>query len=142
MMQIDHQLSIRDEELEERFIRASGPGGQHVNKTSTAVQLRWDTSRSTSIPPEVLERLRGVAGNRINRDGVLVITARRHRSREQNRNEARLRLAVLIRRATIAPVARKKTRPSAATRRRRLQDKKRRAATKQLRRRVRSDADG
>ncbi len=142
MMQIDHQLSIRDEELEERFIRASGPGGQHVNKTSTAVQLRWDTSRSTSIPPEVLERLRGLAGNRINREGVLVITARRHRSREQNRNEARLRLAVLIRRATIAPVARKKTRPSAATRRRWLQDKKRRAATKQLRRRVRSDADG
>ncbi len=142
MMQIDQKFSIRDEELEERFFRASGPGGQHVNKTSTAVQLRWDIGRSTSIPPEVIERLRGIAGNRISREGVLVITARRHRSREQNRNEARLRLAGLIRRAAIAPVARKKTRPSAATRRRRLEDKKRRAATKQLRGRVRGDADG
>ncbi len=141
MMQIDNKLSIGDEELEERFIRASGPGGQHVNKTSTAVQLRWDTSRSTSIPPEVIERLRGIAGNRISREGVLVITARRHRSREQNRHEASQRLAGLIRRAAIAPVARKKTRPSAAARKRRLEDKKRRATTKQLRGRIRRDAD-
>ena len=128
-LNITPTLVIEDGELEERFVRASGPGGQNVNKVATAVQLRFDLGRST-LPPEVRDRVRTLAGSRITDDDVLVIDARAHRTQLQNREEARQRLAELIRRALVRPKKRQKTRPSRAARERRLESKKRRAETK------------
>jgi ribosome-associated protein len=134
MIRITNTISIDESELEERFVRASGPGGQNVNKLSTAVQLRFDVRRSPSLPDGVRTRLEKLAGKRLTRDGVLIIIAQRHRTQERNRQDALDRLIDLIRRAAVAPVARRPTRPSAGARERRIQSKKQRATIKALRR--------
>ncbi len=138
MIRINQTLSIGEEEFEERFIRASGPGGQHINKVSTAVQLRWPAAQSRYLKPDAVARLREVAGNRMTRDGILIITARRHRSQEQNRREARQRLIGLVRRALKEPKIRKKTRPTAAQIRQRLDNKRHRGQVKRLRQGVKA----
>ena len=126
-------IEIDERELEERFIRASGPGVQNVNKLSTAVQLRFDVRHSPSLPAGVRARLERLAGQRLTRDGVLVITAQRHRTQERNRQDALDRLIELIRRAAVPPVPRRPTRPTAGSRERRLQSKKQRSNIKGLR---------
>jgi ribosome-associated protein len=133
MIRIDETISIDENELEERFIRASGPGGQNVNKLASAVQLRFDVRGSPSLPYAVRLRLERLAGRRLTRQGVLVITAQRHRTQERNRQDALDRLIELIRRAAVAPTPRRATRPTAGSRERRLQSKKRRGSIKDLR---------
>jgi ribosome-associated protein len=133
MIHVTSSISIDERELEERFIRASGPGGQNVNKLSTAVQLRFDVRRSPSLPAGVRARLERLAGQRLTRDGVLVITAQRHRTQERNRQDALDRLIELICRAAVPPVPRRPTRPTAGSRERRLQSKKQRSNIKGLR---------
>ncbi len=133
MIPIGNGLVLDEREIEELFIRAAGPGGQNVNKLSTAVQLRFDVRRSPSLPEATRARLERLAGRRLTEGGVLVITARSHRSQAANRKDAMLRLVDLIRRAGHAPQLRKATRPSAATRAKRLQAKSRRATVKRLR---------
>ena len=138
-LEITPALRIDDAELEERFVRASGPGGQNVNKVSTAVQLRFDVGRSRTLTDEVRARLRTIAGSRMTDEDVLVIDARSHRTQGQNREEARARLAEFIRRALVRPKRREKTRPGAAAKQRRLDTKKLRAKTKQGRGKLRDD---
>jgi ribosome-associated protein len=133
MIRIDDRISIAEREIKETFIRASGPGGQNVNKLASAVQLRFDVRGSPGIPDDVRPRLERLAGRRMTREGVLVITAQRHRTQERNRQDARDRLIDLIRRAAVAPVARRATRASAGARQRRLESKKRRGSIKDLR---------
>ena len=140
MIRIDHRISIDERELEERFIRASGPGGQNVNKLATAVQLRFDVRHSPSLPAQVRTRLERLAGRRLTRDGVLVINAQRHRTQERNRQDALDRLIALIQRAAVAPVPRRPTKPTAGARERRLQSKKHRGSIKDLRQ-VKPDMD-
>ena len=140
MIRIDHRISIDERELEERFIRASGPGGQNVNKLATAVQLRFDARHSPSLPAQVRTRLERLAGRRLTRDGVLVINAQRHRTQERNRQDALDRLIALIQRAAVAPVPRRPTKPTAGARERRLQSKKHRGSIKDLRQ-VKPDMD-
>jgi ribosome-associated protein len=132
-------ISIDEEELHESFVLASGPGGQNVNKVSSAVQLRFDVARSPSFDEAVRARLIGLAGQRLTKDGILVIAARAHRSQERNRAEARERLVELIRRASVPPKPRRATRPSKAAKRRRLESKKLRANVKRTRGPVRED---
>jgi ribosome-associated protein len=129
-------ISIPDEELEERFVRASGPGGQNVNKVATAVELRFDAARSAVLNDEALARLRILAGTKMTAEGVLVIDARRHRTQAQNREDARERLAELVRQALIRPRKRRKTRPTKVSVEKRIQSKKRRAETKRGRGRI------
>ena len=133
MIRIDARISIDERELEERFIRASGPGGQNVNKLASAVQLRFDVRGSPNLPADVRSRLERLAGRRLTREGVLVIAAQRHRTQERNRQDALDRLIELIRRAAVAPRPRRATKPSAGARERRLQGKKRRGSIKDLR---------
>jgi ribosome-associated protein len=124
-------ISIPDEEFEWKFIRASGPGGQNVNKVASAVQLRFLLPQNTSLPVAARNRLRGLAGQKINDDGTILISARSERSQEQNRRDALERLAELIRSALIEPKIRRKTRPTKASKERRIDTKKRRSDTKQ-----------
>ena len=131
------RIVLDESEIAERFVRSSGPGGQHVNKVATAVQLRFDLKNSRSIPDDVRNRLLRLAGNRVTSEGVLILEARRFRSREKNRRDARERLLALIRKAAEPERPRKKTRPSRESRERRLEAKLRRGRTKTERGRVR-----
>ena len=133
MIRITPTLALDEREIEETFIRASGPGGQHVNKTSTAVQLRFDARRSASLPPDVAERLIALAGNRATQEGVVVITAQQHRSQTLNRAEALQRLVALIRQACARRAVRKPTAPTRASQRRRVEAKVKRGQVKALR---------
>lgn len=141
MLRITPTIAINDNEIHLDFARASGPGGQKVNKTATAVQLRFDVAGSPSLPAEVRRRLTRLAGRRMTSGGVLVIDARRFRTQEQNRQDALNRLAGLIRRAATPPKTRRKTRPGPAAHQRRLQAKRRRSQTKRLRRSVSAAED-
>jgi ribosome-associated protein len=133
MIRVTEQISIDESELEESFIRASGPGGQHVNKTETAVQLRFNIRRSRSLPNDVAVRLMKLAGSRLTLDGVIVITAQNERSQKRNRDEALGRLVELIRQAAVKPVKRRATKPTRASKEKRLDSKKRRSGIKGLR---------
>jgi ribosome-associated protein len=132
------RLAIDPAEIHESFVRAAGPGGQHVNTTSTAVQLRFDVRQSPSLPADVRARLERLAGNRLTRDGVIVLTAQSERSQKRNREEALARLVALVRAAARPPVKRKPTKPTKGSKQRRLDSKKRHGALKSLRR-TRSD---
>ncbi len=133
MIQITDTLAIDDRQVEERFVRASGPGGQNVNKVSTAVQLRFDVNAS-SLPDEIKTRLISIAGSRMTTEGVLVIDAREHRTQAQNREAARARLIDFIERATHRPKKRRPTKPGRAAKEKRIESKKRRGDVKAARR--------
>ncbi len=137
-IRVSAELAIGAGELQERFVRASGPGGQNVNKVATAVELRFDAARSPSLPEAVRTRLLRLAGRRATRAGVIVIDAQRFRTQEQNRADAIERLVALVRQAAIAPKPRRATKPTRASRERRLEGKRRRADTKRRRGRVRN----
>jgi ribosome-associated protein len=139
MLRITDAIAIEDWELTEQFVRASGPGGQNVNKVSTAVELRFEADRSPNLPEPVKRRLRRLAGRRWTADGAIVIRAGETRSQARNRELARARLAELIRAATVAPKRRIATRPTAGSERRRLKAKAERGAVKALRGRVEAD---
>lgn len=130
MLEINARIHIPDNELDERFVRASGPGGQNVNKVSTAVELRFDARCSPSLPEAVRTRLLARADRRITDDGLVVIQANRFRTQERNREDARARLAELVRAATVVPKARIATRPTRASKERRLDAKKSRSVVK------------
>lgn len=139
MIEITPEIVLDDAEISERFIRAPGPGGQNVNKTASAVQLRFDAKASPALSPPVFARLRALAGRRLTAAGVLVITAHRFRTQEQNRKDALDRLIVLLRAAAEPPKRRRPTRPGKAAKQRRLDDKKHASSIKRGRGRVASD---
>jgi ribosome-associated protein len=133
MIRVNAQIELDEREIQEDFVRASGPGGQNVNKVSTAVQLRFDVARSPSLPDPVRARLITLAGRRVTQDGVLIIEAERYRSQRRNRDDALERLIELIREACEVDKPRRPTRPTLASKKRRLDSKQRRGETKKLR---------
>jgi ribosome-associated protein len=133
LVPVTDAISIDDTELIENFVRSSGPGGQNVNKVSSAVQLRFDVRASPSLPNDVAVRLMRLAGKRLTKDGVIVIIAQRHRAQERNRADARERLFDLIRQAAVKPVPRRATKVPKAQKRKRIEGKKHRSAIKSLR---------
>ena len=139
MLQITPLIRIEESDLEERFVRASGPGGQNVNKVATAVQLRFDAANSGALDEATRHRLRAIAGNRMTAEGVIVIDARRFRTQADNREDARARLVELIRAAAVAPKRRRKTKPTRASIARRVETKRRKSEAKRRRTRVTGD---
>jgi len=133
MIRVTDRISIDESEISETFVRSSGPGGQNVNKLSTAVQLRFDVRHSPSLPDDVRVRLERLAGRRLTREGVLVLIAQNHRTQERNRADALERLLDLIREAAVRPIKRRPTKPTRASRERRIESKKRRSGVKRLR---------
>jgi len=130
-IRVTSSIAIDEDELAESFVLASGPGGQNVNKVATAVELRFDVARSPSLPQLVRERLKRLAGQRLTKDGVLVLHGKRFRSQERNRADVRERLAALVRRAADIPKPRRPTKPTRASKERRLEEKKSRARLKE-----------
>lgn len=139
MPRVNDDIVIDDSELHETFVRSSGPGGQNVNKVSTAVQLRFDARRSRALANEVAIRLLRLAGSRATKDGVIVIIAQQHRSLERNRDDARKRLFDLIRQAAIRPTVRRATKPTNASKLRRVEGKKKRSNIKSMRGKISQD---
>ena len=133
MIRVNTQIELDEREIQEDFVRASGPGGQNVNKVSTAVQLRFDVARSPSLPDPVRARLIALAGRRLTQDGMLILSAERYRSQRRNRDDALERLVELIREACEVDKPRRPTRPTLASKKRRLDSKQRRGETKKLR---------
>lgn len=133
MIRITRSIAIDESELSETFVRASGPGGQNVNKVASAVQLRFDVARSPSLPDDVRQRLAALAGRRLTNDGVLIINADRFRTQERNRADALERLVALVRQAAVRPITRRPTRPTLSSRRERLEKKKIHGETKRRR---------
>lgn len=129
-----HGITLDTSEFEWRFVRSSGPGGQNVNKVATAVELRWDLSKSASLPYGVRMRLEALAGSRLTTDGVLIIQAQRHRTQERNRSDALERLVDMVQSAALPPTPRRKTKPTKASKRRRLDGKRIQGDKKKLRR--------
>ncbi len=141
MIYITRNISIDDREIQQEFVRSSGPGGQNVNKVATAVKLRFDVVNSQSLPDDVRKRLIRLAGRRITEDGVLIIDARRFRTQERNRQDSIGRLVELIRKAAEKPKPRRRTKPTLASKRRRLETKRRRSDIKRKRRTVSRSED-
>ncbi len=133
MIKITDKIAIGEDEIVETFVRASGPGGQNVNKLSTAVELRFDVRGSRNLPDDVSIRLQKLAGRRLTKDGILVIEAQTHRTQDRNRADALARLVALIREAAVAPKPRKKTKPTRAAKAERVDEKKKRGHVKKLR---------
>lgn len=139
MIQVTARIALDESEIEESFVRSSGPGGQNVNKVESAVQIRFDVRHSPSLPPAVRERLERLVGSRLTRDGVLVIKAQQFRDQQRNRQDALGRLVALIREAAVAPEIRRPTRPTLGSKKRRLEAKGQRSDIKRLRGSVRED---
>ena len=142
MIQVTPDIAIDENEIQEEFIRASGPGGQNVNRVASAVKLRFDVIHCSSLPEDVKKRLLRLGGKRVTKDGVVVIHARRYRTQEKNRQDALGRLVALIQKATAKPKARHRTSPPHESKERRLQNKQRRAGIKRQRRPVDPDETG